>query len=146
MRSAIRVAAVMTILLLATGCVQGCSVSRPPDAAPDLRGVVTSIDWSGDSQQGALVVWTDDPAVGPKTAFDAASVGFTGDTGYYREVGDTYESGSPSAISRRSSAANGQRPRRSTTCAVSCDRWPDRSDRSSDNELPAVQPDVSPVD
>lgn len=98
MRLAIRVAAALVLLVLTAGCAQGAFRSQPPDRTPDLRGVVTSIGWSGDTQQSALIVWTEDPVVGAKAAYDAASVTFTNDTGYYRMVDGALESGSPASI------------------------------------------------
>lgn len=69
-RSAAGIAAVaLFALTLATA---GCGGSQP-DRTPDLRGFVTQIEPS-DAGGSVRVVWTDDPAVGPKASYDAGQV------------------------------------------------------------------------
>ncbi len=87
-RAAVRLALVSVIAIscLALGA---CSSSVPNASKPQLTGVVTSVDVSGDTGQ-LLVVW--DASLGDKREFDAASLAITKDTAVFRRNADgSYE-------------------------------------------------------
>lgn len=70
---------VVLAVVIVLGAV-ACYEADTPRSDPDLRGVVTA----SDDSRSILVVWTADPAIGPRAAYDAASVRIDPSTGLER--------------------------------------------------------------
>lgn len=91
MRAVAAIVAGLLAVALLVGCGESRLDPRAPAPDPDIRGVVTAVEPSGEAVTSIRVVWTDAPSVGAKSSYDAAQVAVVASTDIRRRTGGVDE-------------------------------------------------------
>ena len=91
MRAITAVALAVSVTVVLAGCSGSPFSPAVPEGDPDIRGVITAIEFGDGGTASARVVWTNDPVVGTQAGFDAAQVAVVEETDVFKRVGDADE-------------------------------------------------------